>query len=122
MKNPMIPVIRQADQSINQNGEKLGRLLDSPALRKADGGRVARATDTMRLVKDAIDSLRSNDAASARNMLRSVNDPQVQDAASTIGRGPQGLALAIKKLEGLVESLSNSSQVPMLKKGGAVKK
>lgn len=118
---PIAPALHQADQSISQNAGRLGKLLSNPILRKADGGRISQSVDAMKLVKDAIDSLHNNDTAAARSTIRMLNDPQVTAAASTIGQGSTGVKLAIQKLENLVESLSNSSQVPMLKKGGRVK-
>lgn len=123
MSSPQVaPMLRQTDQAIMQNGNRLGGMLGQMPMRRADGGKVSTSIDAMKLVKDAIDHLRSGDTSSAKDTLRSINDPEIQSASQDLNRGPGGVRLAIKKLESLVESLSNQDSVPMLKKGGPVKK
>lgn len=92
----------------------------NPVMKKAAGGKVG---NLVKAISDALDHLYAGDTASARQSLQGISEPAVREAAQNLSiPGDRGRALAVKKLEAMVEQISDAEKVPGLKRGGRASK
>ena len=100
---------------------RTGQPMNPPRTRAfAGGGKVG---DLVKAISDALDHLYAGDTASARQSLRGISEPAVVEAAQNLSiPGDRGRALAVKKLEAMVEQISDAEKVPGLKRGGRASK